>query len=152
MTTIQKTCILASFTLFLLLHPFEAKPSSTTQAESLVQWKNTLSFPSSLNSWSLNNLKNLCNWTGILCTTTGSVSSINLASTTIYGTLKNFDFTSFPNLTVFDLSNNSLSGSIPPNIGNLSSLQLLDLSNNYFVESIPPDIGMLSELHYISLF
>ncbi|KAG5514643.1 hypothetical protein RHGRI_035892 [Rhododendron griersonianum] len=152
MTTIKEPCILLFFTLFLLLHPFEVKSSPTTQAQALVNWKITLTSPSSLNSWSLSNLNNLCNWTGILCATTGSVSSINLTNANLTGTIESFDFAPFPNLTVFNLNNNNLIGSIPPNISNLSSLQFLDLSNNNFVEVIPWEIGLLSELEYISLF
>ncbi|CAL5390297.1 unnamed protein product [Camellia sinensis] len=50
-----------------------------------------------------------------------------------------------PNTTyVFSISNNKLSGEIPPLICSLSSLQVLDLSNNSFSGLIPQCLGNLS--------
>ncbi|RVW53660.1 MDIS1-interacting receptor like kinase 2 [Vitis vinifera] len=104
-------------------------------------------------SWSLTNIGNLCNWTGIACDTTGSVSVINLSETQLEGTLAQFDFSSFPNLNGFNLSTNSkLNGSIPSTIYNLSKLAFLDLSNNYFDGNITSEIGGLTELQYLSFY
>ncbi|CAL5335563.1 unnamed protein product [Camellia sinensis] len=50
-----------------------------------------------------------------------------------------------PNTTyVFSISNNKLSGEIPPLICSLSSFQVLDLSNNSFSGLIPQCLGNLS--------
>ncbi|KAI8010548.1 Receptor-like protein 6 [Camellia lanceoleosa] len=50
-----------------------------------------------------------------------------------------------PNTTyIFSISNNKLSGEIPPLICSLSSLQVLDLSNNSFSGLIPQCLGNLS--------
>ncbi|OQA18970.1 MAG: Internalin-A precursor [Chloroflexi bacterium ADurb.Bin360] len=51
------------------------------------------------------------------------------------------------------LSNNQLSGAIPPQIGNLAALRSLNLSDNQLSGAIPPQIGNLTalqdlELHY----
>ena len=50
-----------------------------------------------------------------------------------------------------DLSNNRLSGAIPPEIGNLTSLQSLDLFNNQLSGAIPPEIGSLTSLQILYL-
>nr|GMD46807.1 MDIS1-interacting receptor like kinase 2-like [Ipomoea batatas] len=133
---------------------FFASASTTTEAEALFKWKSTLLMSSSyLNSWSLSNLRNMCNWTGIVCNGGGaSVSEINLPNADLCGTLHRLNFTSFPSLTRFSISGNKFNGSIPPTIGDLSNLVFLDLSNNRFDGSIPPQIGKLRELQYLSLY
>ncbi|KAA8550719.1 hypothetical protein F0562_002403 [Nyssa sinensis] len=125
--------------------------SVRTEAEALVEWKDGLS-SSFLNSWSLTNNGNLCNWTGIVCNTDGSISEINLSDANLTGTLTHFSFTSFPNLTRFDLNYNNLNESIPSTIGNLSNLTFLDLSINLFDGNIPREIGQLTELRYLGFF
>jgi Leucine-rich repeat (LRR) protein len=50
------------------------------------------------------------------------------------------------------LQNNELSSSIPAEIGDLASLQRLDLSNNQLSGSIPSEIGDLSNLVYLYLY
>ena len=55
------------------------------------------------------------------------------------------------NLTYLSLSHNQLTGSIPSEIGNLTALDLLSLSNNQLTGSILPEIGNLTNLTYLSL-
>lgn len=124
--------------------------TATTEAEALVKWKNTLS-THSLRSWSLTNTKSLCKWTGIICNVGGNISQINLSGANVTGTLDHLDFDAFPYLTVFNLSNNSFTGSIPSTIGNLSKLTFLDLSKNLFNNVVPLEIGNLLELQYLTL-
>ncbi|GJY36727.1 gamma-tubulin complex component 4 [Tanacetum coccineum] len=71
----------------------------------------------------------------------GLVSRINLQDASISGTLTDFEFSSLPNLTHFDLSNNSVGGAIPSTIGNLSKIEYLDLSTNLLEGVIPSEIG-----------
>ncbi|KAH7517433.1 hypothetical protein FEM48_Zijuj09G0064400 [Ziziphus jujuba var. spinosa] len=148
-----------NYPLLLLLHvlllsllPLKTTSSARTQAEALLQWKNSLSSPpASLNSWSLTNLNNLCNWSSIVCDNSiGTVSQIDLPNLNVTGTLTQLNFTPFLNLSVFNLNNNSLSGPIPAAIGNLSKLTLLDIGNNFFAGEIPLEISRLTELRYLS--
>ncbi|XP_048435976.1 leucine-rich repeat receptor-like serine/threonine-protein kinase BAM3 [Pyrus x bretschneideri] len=136
------------------------KPTSISprkQAESLVKWKggfsslSSLSPPSLLNSWSLTNLNSLCNWTAISCSKTRTVSKIDLSNMQMWGTLSLFDFSSFPNLTHFNLNGNYFEGPIPYAVGNLSRLTSLDLGNNFFDHQIPSEIGQVTELQYLNL-
>nr|GLL23765.1 receptor like protein 30-like isoform X2 [Ipomoea trifida] len=124
------------------------------EGRALLQWKETLSNTDGvLDSWSLSNFKNICNWTGITCNTAMYVSKMNLSgyNFNLTGTLYNFGFVSFPNLSHLVLSNNSFSGSIPSAIANLSKLTFLDLSQNYFESSIPLGITKLTRLRYLNL-
>ena len=59
---------------------------------------------------------------------------------------------SIENTTVLDLSYSGLSGSIPPEIGNLTNLIDLRLFNNQLTGSIPPEIGNLTNLTYLYLY
>nr|GMD15533.1 MDIS1-interacting receptor like kinase 2-like [Ipomoea batatas] len=135
------------------LFALETIASTTTEAEALLKWKSGLSswFSFPLNSWSLSNLTNHCNWSGIVCNGGGAVSQINLPNAYLSGTLHHLNFTSFPSLTRFNISDNYFKGSIPPAIGDLSNLVFLDLSNNWFDGNIPPQIGNLTELQHLDL-
>ncbi|KAI3787848.1 hypothetical protein L2E82_00322 [Cichorium intybus] len=144
------------YIVFLSLLPLKITSTSETQAEALIRWKRTLSSSSSssdafLNSWSSTNIKNMCNWTGIVCNEGGTVSKITLQNSSLSGTLTEFEFSSFPNLTHLDLSNNNVGGSIPSAISNLTSIMFLDLSSNGFKDEIPSEIGKLTHLEYLDL-
>lgn len=56
---------------------------------------------------------------------------------------------SYQGLQVLDLSSNALSGVIPSNIGDLSSLMLLNMSMNYLFGSIPASIGKLKAIQVL---
>ncbi|KAM7519707.1 hypothetical protein LguiB_018669 [Lonicera macranthoides] len=85
-----------------------------------------------------------CSWHGVSCIE-GSIIQLNLSMTGLKGTLYNFSFSSFSNLTYFELNVNELNGSIPPQIITLSKLKYLDLSANLFSGIIPLEIGHFNE-------
>ena len=55
------------------------------------------------------------------------------------------------NTDSLDLPYNGLTGSIPPEIGNLTNLISINLYNNYLTGSIPPEIGNLTNLYSLYL-
>nr|GMC87702.1 receptor-like protein 12 [Ipomoea batatas] len=155
LTTSQLPSFLLLFLLFSLSLQIQALERS--EGKALLQWKETLSNTDDvLRSWSLSNLNNICNWTGITCSNSAPpiyVSEINLGGYyyNLKGTLKHFDFISFPELTHFNLSHNSFTGPIPEAIANLSILTYLDLSSNLFEGCIPLGIAMLTRLRHLNL-
>ena len=58
---------------------------------------------------------------------------------------------SIENTTVLDLNDSGLTGSIPPEIGNLTNLNGLWLNDNQLTDSIPPEIGNLTNLTSLGL-
>ena len=50
-----------------------------------------------------------------------------------------------------DLRHNSLSGEMPQELGNLTSLRVLLLDFNQLTGSIPPELGNLSNLQYLHM-
>ena len=56
------------------------------------------------------------------------------------------EYYSVSNTTELDLDDNQLTGSIPPEIGNLTNLTYLNLGGNDLTGSIPPEIGNLTNL------
>ncbi|RWR97270.1 hypothetical protein CKAN_02669300 [Cinnamomum micranthum f. kanehirae] len=63
-----------------------------------------------------------------------------------------FYFWRLTNLLVLLLQENQLSGSIPQEIGNLNKMDQLDLSNNNLTGPIPPSLGNATGLHFLYLY
>nr|XP_027090152.1 MDIS1-interacting receptor like kinase 2-like [Coffea arabica] len=149
--------VLTSFLCFL-----GSASASVEEAEALLKWKASFQNPDNplLSSWILppnaansshsrKEIASPCTWYGVSCI--HSVNWLNLTNSSINGTLYNFPFSSLPNLEYVDLTLNDLSGSIPPQIGNLSKLLYLDLQRNLFSNTIPREIGRLKNLQTLHL-
>ncbi|KAJ0053852.1 hypothetical protein Pint_01678 [Pistacia integerrima] len=152
MRSTRNTCLVLFHILLFSLLSLKITASPRTQADALIRWKNTFSFqPSSLASWSLTNINNLCNWTSIVCDSAGTVSEINLSGENITGVLTEFNFTEFATLTRFDLSSNNIEGIIPSDIARLTELEYLNLFYNYFNGTIPHQLSNLQKVWYLDL-
>ncbi|WP_354636243.1 Calx-beta domain-containing protein [Planktothricoides raciborskii] len=91
-------------------------------------------------------------WWGVyVSTTTGRVTSLVLSDNNLSGTIPP-ELGNLSSLQELYLYNNNLSGSIPPELGNLSSLKYLSLYNNNLSGSISPELGNLSSLQELGLF
>ncbi|KAK9019811.1 hypothetical protein V6N11_054319 [Hibiscus sabdariffa] len=144
---------------YLLLLPFKLIPvlllsshvfssassinSTEAEAEALLKWKATLHKDTQT---LLSSLSSHCNWTGITCDHTGSITNLSLAG---YGLRLRGNL---PKLIFLDLSFNNFFGNIPLEVGTLRSLYLLDFSTNSLTGSIPASIGNLSNLEYLYLY
>ncbi|KAK7835697.1 lrr receptor-like serine/threonine-protein kinase fls2 [Quercus suber] len=127
--------------LLLSLLPLTKTASPATQAEALIEWKNSLLPSSFLSSWSSTNITNLCKWNGMVCGSTGTVSQIIISGANLNGTLAQFNFTPFLNV---------LSGPIPSEIGQLTELQYVSFYNS-LNGTIPYQFSNLQNVWYLDL-
>ena len=84
--------------------------------------------------------------------TSGNTTDSELITLVVYKTVELWgEYYSVENTTELNLQNSSLSGSIPPEIGNLTNLTYLSLRYNQLTGSIPPEIGNLTNLGLLYL-
>ena len=89
-------------------------------------------------------------WASVDVDEDGRVVSLGLWGNQLSGSIppELGDLTSLENLYLRD---NQLSGSIPPELGDLTNLETLDLSDNGLSGSIPPELGDLTNLENLDL-
>ena len=80
-----------------------------------------------------------------------NTTELNLSENGLTGTIPP-EIGNLTNLTYLDLRVNQLTGPIPPEIGNLTNLEWLDLTGNQLTGSIPPEIGYLANLERLYLW
>ncbi|KAF7819684.1 putative leucine-rich repeat receptor-like protein kinase [Senna tora] len=93
-----------------------------------------------------------CEWPGIQCDRSGSITHIALPSEFQVGDkFGRLNLSSLPNLLLLNLSRHALSGDVPFGLGTLSKLQHLDLSYNYIDQPILHYIPNLTNLETLNL-
>ncbi|XP_028768319.1 MDIS1-interacting receptor like kinase 2-like [Neltuma alba] len=131
--------------------------SGLTETEALLRWKQSLPYQPILDSWvsqpqaNSTSAQTPYSWRGIKCDSSGSVVELNLNNTGLKGTLKNLNFSAFPNLVLLNLKFNQLTGPIPETIGYLSKLQFLDLNRNHLNGTMPLSLSNLTQLYELDL-
>ncbi|PSS01823.1 inactive leucine-rich repeat receptor-like protein kinase [Actinidia chinensis var. chinensis] len=159
-----------TFSLFVL-------SSVSSEADILLTFKASIEDPTnSLSNWSNSTATNLCNWTGVTCTSSLSlsISSLNLQSLNLSGEISS-SLCKLPSLAhlnlaenlfnqpiplhlsecslleTLNLSNNLIWGTIPDQISQFEALTVLDLSRNHVEGKIPESIGALKKLQVLNL-
>jgi len=70
----------------------------------------------------------------------GRITGITLTSMGLVGTIPDSTFDTLTNLTIFDVSFNSLSGTLPTQIGKLRNVQIFQVRDNQLSGTIPTEI------------
>ncbi|KAL5722720.1 non-specific serine/threonine protein kinase [Ranunculus cassubicifolius] len=126
--------------------------ASQEETSALLKWKASLSnYGPVIFSWNASS-SSPCLWIGITCNHAESVTEINLFFDKLTGTLNNFSFSSFPNLSSIKFVNQGLTGTIPSEIGTLKKLTYLDLSSNSFSGNLPLSLSNLTSLAHINVY
>ncbi|EYU39523.1 hypothetical protein ABFS82_06G197700 [Erythranthe guttata] len=102
-----------------------------------------------LKEWKLPNDSPHCNWTGVVCSSNGLVSKLDLSNMNLSGLVSDRvrDLTS---LTELDLSCNDFSSYLPKSLAGLVSLTAVDVSQNNFVGGFPFGLGGIPGLKSIN--
>ena len=87
----------------------------------------------------------ISDWYGIERLRNGHVAILNLESNGLTGTIPP-EIGEMLSLETLNLAANGLTGTIPPEIGNMPSLEILILSANELSGTIPPEIGEMPSL------
>ena len=90
------------------------------------------------------------NWRGVSTNPGGFVTELSLPNNNLTGTLPP-ELGDLPYLRRLVLRANDLSGTLPRRLGTLSRLTRLDLSGNNLNGTIPSELGSLSNLTYLNL-
>jgi hypothetical protein len=90
-----------------------------------------------------------CIWFGVTCSS-GSVAQIVLNGNSLSGSIPS-ELGNLSNLTYLHLGSNSLTGTIPSELGNLTKLTYIFLFSNSLTDSIPSELGNLTNLTNLNL-
>ena len=80
----------------------------------------------------------------------GQLTLLDLSFNSLGGAIP-IELASLKSLDTLDLSGNRLSGEIPPELGALKGLEILDLSDNRLSGEIPAELTLLTNLRYLGL-
>ena len=89
-------------------------------------------------------------WLGVVTDRNGRLTSLTLPGNGLSGSIPP-PLGRLASLQRLDLGGNELSGAIPPEMGDLTNLQWLDLASNELSGAIPPELGNLTNLKELDL-
>ncbi len=92
-----------------------------------------------------------CGWYGVTCDGGGRVTSINLNTNQLGGSLP-ASLSALTYLKSLTLNQNPISGSIPASLGALANLQYLEIQSNRLSGSLPASLSALANLQSLNLF
>ncbi|GLT66347.1 hypothetical protein SLA2020_387150 [Shorea laevis] len=124
-----------------------SQPNFTTDQFALLEFKaHITSDPLNIMSSNWTSATPICNWVGLSCGALHRrVTTLDLPNMNLTGSLPpqlgNLSF-----LVDLNLSGNNFHGHLPLEVGKLQRLRVMDLSNNLLYGSIPDDIWLLSKL------
>ena len=99
-----------------------------------------------------NSSASTCDWRGVSCNADRThVISLRLPGKGLNGPVPPNSISRISTLRILSLRGNRLSGTIPPDFGNLISLRALHLQGNIFSGEIPPQLSKLSRLIRLDL-
>ncbi|KAL4331938.1 hypothetical protein GQ457_07G017320 [Hibiscus cannabinus] len=123
----------------------------TTDQRALLAFKHQIDDPGNFlaNNWTAD--YSVCNWAGVSCAAKhGRVRALDLSNMNLTGTippqLGNLSF-----LASLNLSYNNLHDHLPIQLGQLNRLKLIDLSNNFFTGGIPASLDGCQNLQRLYL-
>ncbi|MDE2783561.1 MAG: leucine-rich repeat domain-containing protein [Gemmatimonadota bacterium] len=93
----------------------------------------------------------IADWEGVTVDGGGRVRRLSLWFNNLSGSIPP-ELGNLGNLEELDLSANQLTGAVPPELGNLDSLEELELEWNQLTGSIPSELGNLPRLSWLSLY
>ncbi|KAF3945396.1 hypothetical protein ACB098_09G124900 [Castanea mollissima] len=141
-----KTC--AYLFLLSLTFTFFIFSSASSEEEILLTFKSSFEDSNNyLSTWSNNSAIHYCNWTGITCSPTPSLSvtTVNLQSLNLTGEISS-SICQLHNLTDLNLSDNHFNQPIPLHLSQCTTLETLNLSNNHIWGTIPDQISLSGSL------
>nr|KYP70559.1 LRR receptor-like serine/threonine-protein kinase HSL2 [Cajanus cajan] len=148
------TPILCTYLFLLsLTFPILSLSSSSSEGDILLSFKSSIEdSKKALSSWSNTSSNHHCNWTGITCSATPSLSvtSINLQSLNLSGDISS-SICDLPNLSYLNLADNIFNQPIPLHLSQCSSLETLNLSTNLIWGTVPSQISQFASLIVLDL-
>ncbi|KAK8471469.1 hypothetical protein PHAVU_003G231350 [Phaseolus vulgaris] len=140
------------FIVFFIFHSHKLTAARISEYRALLSFKAssiTDDPTNALSSW--NSSTTYCSWLGITCDSRLHVTTLNLTSSSLSGTL--YDHLShLPFLSYLSLADNQFSGPIPASFSSLSALRHLNLSNNAFNATFPSNLSRLANLQVLDLY
>ncbi|GLT44370.1 hypothetical protein SLA2020_182730 [Shorea laevis] len=129
-----------------------SQPNFTTDQFALLEFKaHITSDPLNIISSNWTSATSICNWVGVSCGALHHrVTTLDLSNMSLTGSLPP-QLGSLSFLVSLNLSRNNFHGHLPLEFGKLQRLRLMDLSHNFLYGSIPGDIWLLSKLEIFKM-